>query len=442
MKLAAHGTFWAGCVLAGLLAPGAPALAATSATVTVIHGYGPDEGDEVNGLVLGNDGNLYGSAVFGGVPGTLLNAPPNPSLEPGVGTLFQLTTNGKLTVIYNFNFSAPTAASSIITSILSPYQITATGAFPGVLSNGPNGTIFGTTYGTDLNTAILGVNLAQTIDKLTFGNPLGDTIGAALTAAGEPGGGVFMFSTALPGLLVTRYGFSSTEQRPGGGVVAGPDSNAYFVVANYTANTASVEKLTALGQLSTLHTFSSYGAAPSLIQASDGNLYGITSDWEGTAGTVFRLSTSGVYTLLHTFNSGDVPTGKLAQAGDGRLYGVTYYGGAYGHGSVFSIDPASNTYKLVHSFNISDGAGPVGGLTLGKDGNLYGTAYAGAYYLPNYVISGGVLFQIGSNGSFAKLADFGQPGSGDCTSISPLVQTSDGTLYGSSSLNACKYVLH
>jgi uncharacterized repeat protein (TIGR03803 family) len=432
----------AGLLTAGL-APGTPAAAATSATVTVIHDFGSNEGSNFNSLVLGQDGKLYGSATEGGLTGTLFNGPPNPSLQPGYGTLFQLATSGQLTIIYNFNFSAPTAASSIVTSILSPYTVAATGFAPGPLSNGPNGVIYGTTLGTDLNHAVYGVNLGQTINQLTLGSGLGDTIGPTLTAAGSPGGSVFMFSPLIPGLLVTRYGFSDSQLRPIDRVVAASDGNAYFLVANYIGNSVTVEKLSALGQLSTLHTFANAYAVQNLIQAGDGSLYGTTFDWEGAAGTVFRVSTAGVYTLLHTFASGDEPTGQLVQAGDGKLYGITYYGGSYGHGSVYRIDPSNGAYSLVHSFDISDGAGPVGGLTLGKDGELYGTAYGGAYYNAGYAISGGVLYQVATNGSFAKLADFGRPGSGeDCASITPMVQTGDGTLYGLGIYSACKYVLH
>jgi len=83
-------------------------------------------------------------------------------------------------------------------------------------------------------------------------------------------------------------------------------------------------------------------------------------------------------------------------------------------------------FKVLHEFRGPEGAGPVGGLTLGPDGALYGTTVdKGAY-------SGGTLFRISTDGStLQKLHDFGGPGGDgaephdDTLHIAP-----DGTVYG------------
>jgi len=75
-------------------------------------------------------------------------------------------------------------------------------------------------------------------------------------------------------------------------------------------------------------------------------LYGMTNDGgSGTLGTIFRINVNGTgFELLHSFLSGATdgasPTGSLLRKvsttyGD-RLYGMTYYGGDYGLGTIFS----------------------------------------------------------------------------------------------------------
>ena len=49
-------------------------------------------------------------------------------------------------------------------------------------------------------------------------------------------------------------------------------------------------------------------------------------------------------------------------AAGGKLYGTTWIGGANGHGTVFSIDPATGAETVLYSFcgkqNCKDGSGP------------------------------------------------------------------------------------
>jgi uncharacterized repeat protein (TIGR03803 family) len=97
---------------------------------------------------------------------------------------------------------------------------------------------------------------------------------------------------------------------------------------------------------------------------------------------------------LHGFGEGQdgsLPTGGVIFDGAGNLYGTTGAGGAYGEGVVFELSPQSDgrwKYKLLHVFNGYDGAEPVADLTLGPDGKLYGTTATGGAY------GGGVVFQL------------------------------------------------
>jgi hypothetical protein len=66
-------------------------------------------------------------------------------------------------------------------------------------------------------------------------------------------------------------------------------------------------------------------------------------------------------------------------------------GGAYGEGVVFRLSPQRNgtwKYTLLHTFTGQDGAAPVGNLTFGPDGKLYGTTSIGGTH------GGDVVFQL------------------------------------------------
>jgi uncharacterized repeat protein (TIGR03803 family) len=70
----------------------------------------------------------------------------------------------------------------------------------------------------------------------------------------------------------------------------------------------------------------------------------------------------------------------LIQDAAGNLYGTTYYGGAYGRGTVFVVNKTGNE-KVLYSFTGGgDGAGPEAGLIQDAAGNLYGTATSGGAY--------------------------------------------------------------
>ncbi len=89
------------------------------------------------------------------------------------------------------------------------------------------------------------------------------------------------------------------------------------------------------------------------------------------------------FKVLKSFNGSDgvAPEAPLIQATDGNFYGTTAYGGDSGCrvnrtfsgcGTVFKITPGG-TLTTLHSFDGADGAYPSAGLVQAIDGNFYGT---------------------------------------------------------------------
>jgi len=125
-----------------------------------------------------------------------------------------------------------------------------------------------------------------------------------------------------------------------------------------------------------------------------GNLYGSTFYGPGDgAGTVYELTPTGagwghqtLYSLPGQFNTGTY--GSLLMDGAGNLYGVR---GDVPSGAVYKLThtDAGWSYSELHNFNgAGDGGSPAAYLTMDLSGNLYGTTYQGGAY--GY----GVVFEI------------------------------------------------
>ena len=89
------------------------------------------------------------------------------------------------------------------------------------------------------------------------------------------------------------------------------------------------------------------------------------------------------YRVIYTFGpspDGAGPGAGLTTDPQGRLYGTTVGGGAFGYGTVFRLTPPLSgkgqwTEEVLHSFTGgADGADPLASVTIGSDGTVYGTA--------------------------------------------------------------------
>lgn len=104
---------------------------------------------------------------------------------------------------------------------------------------------------------------------------------------------------------------------------------------------------------------------------------------------------------LISFNStnGARPYAGLTLGNDGNFYGTTEVGGISNAGTVFQITNDGTLTTLV-DFNSPDGQQPIGGLTLGNDGSFYGTTAWGGIY------GNGTVFKVTTNGTLTTLAYF------------------------------------
>ena len=147
-------------------------------------------------------------------------------------------------------------------------------------------------------------------------------------------------------------------------------------------------------------------------------------------------SSAQTFNVLVTFNgtNGDDPEAALVQGTDGNYYGTTFFGGIHVYGTVFKVSPAgelTTLYNFCSTSGCLDGAMPVGGLLLATNGVMYGTTTAGG---ANKCTVGtqtqgcGTIFQISPGGAFTTLYSFA--GSDGSFPVGPLVQGTDGNLYG------------
>ena len=165
----------------------------------------------------------------------------------------------------------------------------------------------------------------------------------------------------------------------------------------------------------------------------DGSFYGTTPTSLGSAnGTLFRVTTDGLLTTLYSFPGPNAePRSGLTMGIDGAFYGTTFYGGNFaldrggnGFGSIFKIT-ADGSFTPVFAFSMTNGAYPQATMTLGNDGNFYGTTAQGGSN------NWGTIFKLSPDGKLITLHSFSAADGG--TPVATLTLGSHGDLYGTTS---------
>jgi len=421
-----------------------------------IHGYYP-----AAGLIQGSDGLLYGTTTSGGTNG-------------GYGTIFSMTSDGKVTLLVSFagtNGSVPAASlvqdadgnlygttlygGTNVSSYGTIFKVTTSGALtilhsfnysdgyqPNFLLLAADGILYGTTYGGGTNNwygTIFKIttsgaftllhsfnyyegaapnNLAQGPDGVLYGIAMYD---------GTNGGGT-MFKITTNGVFSSLHSFNYADGYMPNGLILASDGNLYGTSQSGGTNGyGTFFQATTNGIVTTLYSFysssSTDGAVPDQpVQGAGGLFYGTTENGGAyNYGTIYAMSTNGGRTGLYCFTGGGdgyMPV-CLAQARDGCYYGVTEYGGTNGYGTLFKVT-TNGTFTTLYQLVYQDGYEPVS-LIQGLDGNLFGCTYSDN---PNAY---GTIFKVTTNGVFTSLHAFN---SGDGANPNCLIQRNEGTFYG------------
>lgn len=328
-------------------------------------GRGADGREPRAGLIMGTNGNLYGTTSLGGTCGDgIFNG----------GTAFELTPSGEESVLWSFGCGAD-------------------GSEPfGGLVMDTVGNLYGTTASGGTSVYEDGTVFKLTPPSLSGGN----------------------WSESI------LWSFSGTDgSGPPGSLIIDASGNLYGTTTSGGANgCGTVFKLAPDGTNSLLWNFLSPLAGGAcnpeagLIMDANGNLYG-TTVYGGAyfEGTVFELtppSTSGgnwTEATLWNFGSGADgvnPVSGLIMDTSGNLYGTTSAGGAYNAeifaGTAFELSPPATSGEnwnetILRNFGNSgsDGREPFAGLLMDPSGNLYGTTILGGAY------SRGTAFELSTS---------------------------------------------
>lgn len=189
------------------------------------------------------------------------------------------------------------------------------------------------------------------------------------------------------------------------------------------------------------------GSSPrsNLIFDKGGNLYGTTMSSGGKrrGGSVFKLSLGQggwTETVLYAFPAsiggpdGDAPAGGVVMDREGNLYGATQAGGASGYGAVYELARSKDgryRERVIHSFGLYDGYQPMSGLTIDRDGTLYGTTTAGGDVSVCYYVGCGIVFQLkkDATGSWTENVLHQMTGSDGFYTLGPVVFDRLGNLF-------------
>ncbi len=373
--------------------------ASSAATFTTEYNFAgnPDASTPVrNGLVMATSGCLYGISQAGGVN--------------NAGAIFRSTPQGRESVIYSFAGGADGASptSILIGSNGNLYGTTLTGGSSGngtVWMLAASGGSCDPTTGTLTTLYSFGAgtdggnpgNLVQGTDGNLYGTtPNGGTgprqLGTVFKIA--PDGSEFTTFYSFTG----RYANDGEDPTS---LIRGSDGNLYGTAngGDSRRGAGAVFRLTLAGVETVTHKFggnyhngSGDGIGPnSLTQGTDGNLYGTTAagNLPSNGGTLFVMAPDGTaFSTLYGFQGADdglTPTVVLLK--NSSLYGLTGNGGTYNSGSIFRF--AAGIKSIVYSFTGgADGAQPLA-LIPG-----IGSAFFGTTSMAGNSSNNGTLFRV------------------------------------------------
>jgi len=447
-------------------------VAADGSSFSVLHGFaGTDGSAPTADLIQLADGGLYGTTFTGG--------------SSEAGTVFRISTDGSsFSVLHHFDFSDGFSPSSRLA--LGP-----DGALYGTTRGGtlfrlqPDGSSFavlhqfdgrngrlpnagltlgldGVFYGTTLEGGGSGVGtvfkisadgssfeVLHSFDSVRGAYPNGELVWGSdgafygTTQYGGSGGVGTLFRISADGSsfeILHAFDEAGGPSQPLAGLYQGTDG-AFYGATPYGGRSgvgAAFRWAADVSSLEVVHSFDNDGLyiAGGLVQGPDRALYGTTARGGATSdgssggwGAVFKLLPDGSgFSSLHglSYLEGSNPAAAPVLGPDGAFYGTTSEGGVFRDGTVFRVSADGTSFSVLQILSGSQGENPYAQLLLGADGALYGTTSSGGAF------GSGIAFRISADGSdFSVLHDFNVVTDG--TTPSALVQSSDGSFYGTTS---------
>jgi len=380
-------------------------------TFTVLHTLngGSDGSGTANGLAIDQEGNLYGTAVTGGIS----NCPFDP---PGCGTVFKLSRHN----------------DSWIYTVLYSFSGVSDGFWPQTIAVGPDGSLYGTT--------IFG------------GNGCGHGCGTVFRL--QPPA-TFCRSVSCPWTKTTLFQFGHLLDGAGPSVTVTFDSsgNIYGGTNAYGENgLGTVWELARSGggcsfQVLYALQFTGGQAGNGVVFDAAGNLWGSGDGGDPNCGgqnelygcgVIWELTPSAsgwnqtiVFNLDSTTGGGPNGTFRFDQAGN--LYGTLTDNGLEGNGGVFQFAPSSGQYNLLYAApgDVNVAYGPQGGVVMDGAGNIYAADPANGPHDDGYVIR---LTPSNGHWIYTDLHDFAG-GSDGSAPYGPLVVDAEGNVYGANAAN-------
>lgn len=326
----------------------------------------------------------------------------------------------------------------------------------GGLAAGPDGLLYGSTYGGGPANAgtVFSFNPAartltqlyaftghadgdEPVTKLTLG-PDGSIYGATQFGGTANAGAIFKLSS--PGFQpTTLYSFQAHADGadPGGGLLIDSTGNLYgdaFQGGAYNfGNVFQINPPTLTEK--TLYSFpgGANGSLPALLAFSAAKvILGTTREGggAGNAGTIYQLNqATGRKRTLYQFTDaadGSAPNGPLLINSAGLVFGTTHGGGSTQAGTLYMFNIATAKLTTLYTFTGgADGSGPLGGLAADPAGNIYGVTST-----VNGRAQTGALFEYSATtGQLTTLHDFTGGADGaipnDCLTLD-----ASGVLYG------------
>lgn len=393
----------------------------------------------------GEDGQAPNAGViqYSGEPGAVYGTTPYGGTNGFGGVIFRVATNGAFSTLKHFDVVTPGPSAP----------------FGGVIA-ASDGVLYGLSRfgGTNDTGSIFKINrdgsgfgVLRSFEAFNDGSqPLGSLLdgsdgllyGSTSEGGTNQGGVLFRINRNGSGYQMLRQG--GTQPMDARAPYAGftEVTGTLFTVSSSGTDGAPGGTLFKMNRdgtgyqiLSVLGINGGDGQAPvqPLNAGPGGWLYGVTPiGGQFGGGTVFRFDTNGSnYSILRSFgpstNNGYFPAGTPVDGGDGFLYGTLSEGGASGRGLVYKMQTNGNSFTIVRAFTGAsiDGIKPVGPLTLGSDGALFGTTIAGGQSLT------GTVFRLSRDGNeFSVLRAFESFGTDGVSPETGVIEGSDGMIYG------------